>query len=317
MAQLNTLTGNYSATSVALVLKTVQEKLRANLYAFTAKGSIIPAANIEMSGHNDVFRSVAYGDLTAGGQASIEDGQATPTAESLAINYVEFTGTEYGRLVSVSDTAMRRSPHNLSAVAADAVARDILQAINDTASTAYKNGTSVLYPGTNVANGTIQYSDVLNAKLVKVAVATLGRQNVLPISGPCYVGAIDPGVTLDLESDTDVGGWIDGSRYGSPEQLQNGLLGRYAGVDFIKTTAAIKLAGAGASGTDLYQTTIIGKDSLFLGDLSTLKVMIEQPGGHDDPLQRSLLVGWKGVLGAALNTIQSARYVNINTAASI
>ena len=70
-------------------------------------------------------------------------------------------------------------------------------------------------------------------------------------------------------------------------------------------TIDIDADGSVASGdwgvvNDVYSTFICGPESYAFGDWGSIESHITPPGGHDDPLHQSALVGWKGYFGAML-----------------
>ena len=69
---------------------------------------------------------------------------------------------------------------------------------------------------------------------MKLAVNKLKRQNAPTIDG-YYIAIVHPDVAFDLKEDSE---WVDAAKYGAPEQLFNGEIGRIAGVRFVETTEA-------------------------------------------------------------------------------
>src|SRR5689334_15722783 len=186
----STSTTNFDKTVVALIKKAVQESLRGGL-AYTPRGSVIDATL--MPGTNGVFRSFAYDDLSEDGAVSIEDGQADPDVEDIAMDYVEFTGTAKGRTVGVTDNAKARSPHNLSTIAVDKVSRDIVVSVDNVPRALYAAATPALFGGSsNSAVADVAAGDIMTAKLLKDGVATLRERNVKPLANGLYAFVARP-----------------------------------------------------------------------------------------------------------------------------
>src|SRR5690606_29234592 len=77
--------------------------------------------------------------------------------------------------------------------------------------------------------------------------------------GSHYVGFIHPHVAKDLREETGVGAWRQPKEYADPAGIYNGEIGLYEGVRWIEhATPKAIVAGAGASGTNVYRTLIMG-----------------------------------------------------------
>ena len=114
-----------------------------------------------------------------------------------------------------------------------------------------------------------------------------------------------------------MGGWIDANRYAGSMALLTGELGRFGGVRFSESANAYVHADGGTSSIDIYSTLIFGPEAYAFGDWHTIEVFTTPPGGHDDPLHQSMLVGWKADFGTALLDANGARYVNILSASAL
>ncbi|HET7070156.1 MAG TPA: N4-gp56 family major capsid protein [Nocardioides sp.] len=94
-------------------------------------------------------------------------------------------------------------------------------------------------------------------------------------------------------------------------------------------TINIDADGSVASGdwgvvNDVYSTFIYGPEAYVFGDWGTIEAHITPPGGHDDPLHQSALVGWKGYFGAMLvgegdnaTNASGPRYVRVESGSSL
>lgn len=82
--------------------------------------------------------------------------------------------------------------------------------------------------------------------------------------------------------------------------------------------SAIDITGADGAGTGkrvstVRSTIIFGPEAYAFGDWGTIDVAVTPPGGHDDPLKQSALIGWKGYFGALLIESAGARYMRIES----
>lgn len=76
-------------------------------------------------------------------------------------------------------------------------------------------------------------------------------------------------------------------------------------------------AATGGKANDVYSTLFMGPESYAFGDWGTIETHITPPGGHDDPLKQSALVGWKGYFGAMLIDEAGPRYIRVETGSSL
>lgn len=171
-----------------------------------------------------------------------------------------------------------------SAETLDVVAREVLAA-----------GTTVQYANGKTARNTITSTDVLTVLEVRKAVRTLKRNNAKTFDGRHYMSIVEPGTTFDLQSDPK---WEEATKYGKPEQLFDGEIGRIYGVRFVETSLAKVFSGAGATGANVAATLIFGKDSYGMVDIEssgTVKNIIKPhgSGGTSDPLNQRATSGWK------------------------
>lgn len=75
---------------------------------------------------------------------------------------------------------------------------------------------------------------------------------------------------------------------------------------------------------DAYHTIIHGPGAWVFGSFGSQQTYFTPPGGHDDPLHQSALVGWKAFIGAMLigegtsaTNVSDPRYIIIKSAASL
>ena len=125
--------------------------------------------------------------------------------------------------------------------------------------------------------------------------------------------------------------WVEASKYGKPEQLFKGEIGRIAGVRFVSTTEAkvwkkksTSDSDYNASDTtqnttcDVHSTLIIGKNAYGVTELEGmgLQHIVKQlgSGGTTDPLNQRATAGWK--LAKTAEILVQEYMVRIESAAS-
>lgn len=251
----------------------------------------------------------------------LTEGQA-PAGSALDVSDVQATVAQYGDFVAVSDlldmtavdpiiTETGELLGNQAGRTLDSVTRNVLVA-GTNVSYASKVSSGSLVPVT--ARSAIDATAVLTVRDVKLAVNKLKRQNAPTVEGGYYIGIVHPDVAFDLKEDEE---WIEAAKYGEPERLFNGEIGRIAGVRFIETTEAKVFTGAGASSTNVYATLILGKNAYGTTEINGggLEMIVKPRGAGDDPLNQKQTVGWKATKVAEILVQQYI--VRIESSASL
>lgn len=253
---ITTATTNFNQTVVALVNKKLEELLRAPL-PHLLPGNFRQASFVK--GTNNTMRFINIADLSvvagtpdnAGPTAPWLKEGVPPTSEDLAIGYEEFSANQAGRVIKLTDLAMLESPFELLSIAAERVARNALATADRRVAEVLSAGAQATY-ASGSSRATITHGSPLTGQLVKLTVARMKAANIPTFSDGTYRAIVHPGSTYDLESDTSVGGWVDAQRYAGSEKLFTGEVGRYAGVRFIESSAAVSFAaveGPATAGT--------------------------------------------------------------------
>lgn len=283
------ITANFDKTVTALVKQEILENLR-EVSRWMVPGAYIPGRLI--AGTN-LIRHIAYGDLAEQESLIAVEG-SPPDEEPLTIGYHEYSVTQKGRLVGVTDVALDLSPHELMSVAAERVAYDAMMTVDRSISAAVLAGTGLTL---TVAGAGLAASDI------RRWVTQMKTAHIPTFSDGFYLAMVHPSVVYDLMSDTAIGGWIEASKYADPSRLLNGEIGRMYGVRFIETTVGTVTAGT----PDTYNTVLFGPDYYAFGDLQSVQSYMVRPGGdHSDPLAQKGLVGYKGMWGASTVEVAEA-----------
>lgn len=280
---ISTATTNYNQTVVALVNKRLEELLRAPL-PHLLPGNFREASFVK--GTNNVMRfinvpdmSVVAGTPTPGTLPWLNEGAPNAT-EDLSFGFEEFSANQAGRVIKLTDVAMMENPFNLLEVAADRVARNALATADKRVAEVLSAGAQVMYGGGATSRATIPSNSPLTGQLVKLAVARLKAAAVPTFEDGTYRAIVHPGSTYDLESDTTVGGWIDAQRYAGSSALFTGEVGRYAGVRFIESPAAVSFAAvAGPS------ITLAGAAAIAATDIVTISAPTNLVAGNRIKIQ--------------------------------
>lgn len=221
----------------------------------------------------------------------------TPSGSSLSVTSVNATVAQYGDFVQISDkldmlgidpvlTETAQLLGEQAALTIDTVVRDIVAA-----------GTNVQYAGGATSRVTVAKSMIMNGTETKKAVRTLRKANAKPLEGGFFIGIIGPDAEYDIMSDSM---WQDVSKYQASSQIFEGEIGKLFGVRYIRAANNPIFAGAGASGSDVQVTMIIGADAYGVVDIagSAKPQMIVKPhgsAGTSDPLDQISTSGWKAL----------------------
>ena len=157
--------------------------------------------------------------------------------------------------------------------------------------------------------------DAMTALDILDAATNLRVNNARPTGG-YFTAIMAPEVARDLMNDDD---WLEASKYGSPDQLFKGEVGRYMGVRVVASTNPYRTAhGTGqhtyAAAGNRYSTFVVGDQSYGGVNLATMsayspKMIISQGADKYDPLAQFTTVGFKFYYGGAI--INANHAVNI------
>ena len=236
-------------------------------------------------------------------------------SKQLSLTTVDASLAQYGQTVTISDllsatelfsTMEQATVQNGqdSALKVDSELRDVLG--ESTAIGLRYAGAAANYAAVGGTDDAMTALDILDA-------ATELRVNNARPSGGYFTAIMAPEVARDLMNDDD---WLEASKYGNPDNLFKGEVGRYMGVRVVSTTNPFRqttqhsYTAAGAN----YSTFVVGDQSYGGVDLTTMsayspKMIISQGADKTDPLNQYTTVGFKFYYGAAI--INSAHAVNI------
>ncbi|CAB4177487.1 hypothetical protein UFOVP1344_5 [uncultured Caudovirales phage] len=312
MAYVETGTANFSLLVQDLVQAKAEQELRARLVHAN------PDAYVHgrfVKGTNQI-RFARYQDLGAN-TTELEEGFA-PTSQALNISSDAFSAKQYGQTLSITDLAQLDSPHDLISVASDRLARQAAETMDLVVRDVLAEGTNVKYAGAAAARGDLLRSDKITGELVKKTVAALKAANVPTFADGTYRCIIHPFQEYDLISDASANGWLEANKYVDNTPLISGEIGKFAGVRFLTSSNAKVFANAADDGSDVFSAHFFGPDSYTVGDSQTLQAYFTAPGGdHADPLAQMAIAGWKMRFGAKLLDLAGAKYLRLETGATL
>ncbi len=171
----------------------------------------------------------------------------TPDGQRLSVTSVTATVSQYGDYVTQSDMLELTALDNTILEATKLLGRQAGVTLDTVTRNVLLGGTNVSFaPKLSGATETAVTSRAaldntakLTVDVIGQVVAKLRAQNAPTIKGD-YVAIVHPYVAYDLMRDPE---WIDAHKYGDPDSLFRGEIGRMCGVRFVETTEAKVIRG--------------------------------------------------------------------------
>lgn len=174
---------------------------------------------------------------------------------------------------------------------ANRVGRAAAASLDSLARTALYGGSNVSYIG-QTSRAALTATDKITSEQIRTEVAELRAASVEPF-GQFYVAFMHPYVAADLRGETGDAGWNTVVNENDPTRRWVGYVGNYEGCSIIETPRAPIVADGGAGNVDVYQTLILGRESLakahsdITGPMPQIRI-----APPVDALQRLFRVGW-------------------------
>jgi len=188
------------------------------------------------------------------------------TAVAMADSQIEVTLAEYGNAINTTAKLRGTSFLDVDTVAANLIGYNAGSSIDTVVANVLKGASNVIFGGggstTPTSNATVEISDIIEANDIRVATAQLRKASTQTFNG-MYMAFIHPDVSYDLRRETGAASWRDPHVYNNIGPIYNGEIGAFEAVRFVETPRApLNLTGGSASTVDLYQTLIMGRQSL-------------------------------------------------------
>lgn len=223
----------------------------------------------------------------------------TPDGQSLRMSTISAEVEQYGGYVTISDMLDLTAIDPVLVQGTKAIASQAGRSLDTITRDILNGGTNVQYAAGEVsARNQLAYTDAdtnhnLSVAAIKKAVRFLEGNDAPKING-YYVGIIHPYCKYDLMNDPE---WKNPHEYKDTANIYNGEIGELYGVRFVQSTRAMKWAGAGAGGADVYSTLILADDAYGVTEIEGggLEHIVKQRGsaGTADPLNQRATCGWK------------------------
>ena len=279
---------------------------------FDAAADVQPVAQ-SMPGSSVKF--TIFSELADATATLAETTDLTPS--TMGDSQVEVTLAEYGNTINTTAKLRGTSFLDVDAVAANLIGYNAGSSLDTIVANVLKAATNVIYGGggstTPTSNATVQAEDIIEANDIRVATAQLRGSKAQSFNG-MYMAFIHPDVSYDLRRETGAASWRDPHNYNNIGPIYNGEIGAFEAVRFVETPRApLDLTGGSASTVDLYQTIIMGRQSLAKahsitdGNGAYPKVV---RGPVVDSLMRFNPIGWYWLGGYGIFRQAAIRVIN-------
>tara|TARA_R100000656_G_scaffold103748_1_gene75537 strand:- start:225 stop:1190 length:966 start_codon:yes stop_codon:yes gene_type:complete len=236
-------------------------------------------------------------------------------SKQLSLTTVDVALAQFGQTVTISDllsavqlfdTMEQATVQNGqdAALKVDSELRDVLG--ESTAIQLRYAGAATNYATVGGTDDAMTALDILDA-------ATNLRVNNARPTGGYFTAIMAPEIARDLMNDDD---WLEASKYGNPDQLFKGEVGRYMGVRVVASTNPFRQSTQHtySAAASIYSTFVVGDQSYGGVNLATMsayspKMIIAQGPDKTDPLAQFTTVGFKFYYGSAI--INANHAVNI------
>jgi N4-gp56 family major capsid protein len=205
---------------------------------------------------------------------------------------------------------------------ANIVAYNLADSVDEVVQTVLRGGTQVIRQNGDPATVAPTYNggttalvgttSTFSSKAVRLAVAKLRAQKVVPRKGSMYWCGIHPEVSHDLRAEVGSAAWRDPHNYSAPGNIWAGEIGAYEGAYFIETPRAFSaLDGVGGT-TRVFRSYFAGQQALAEALAEEFHVVI---GPVVDKLMRQRPIGWYGVAGWSI--YRQEALIRVETTSSI
>ena len=245
---------------------------------------------------NDKIEFDKISNISTSGGTLVET--ATMPEANFVITKGTATITEYGNSVPYTGKLDALAEFDVENAVNRVLRDDTAKTVDTAVATQFKD-TLAKYvaitstSGTLTTNGTAGATSTsnLNAYHVKQVVDQLKKWNVPKYDGENYICIGSVNALRGLRDDTATGGWIDAVKYGDPERLFSGEVGKYGGCRFIEETNVL----VNTLGSSYGEAVIFGADNVVeaVAIPEELRAKIPTDYGRSRGVAWYALLGWK------------------------
>lgn len=252
------------------------------------------------------IQMLTYDNLKLGGK--LVEGTNMNT-QALSSSLKSITVQEFGNAVGVSELLLQSSFDDIMGNATELLSRDYALVVDTQLRDTALSGTNVIYARKKDGTKVTQRNDLtvdctLRVATIKDGVEILATNNAPKYGGTNWICFVHPHQSRDLRDDS---AWIEASKYGKPEQLFTGEIGRVDDVIFIETTLmcngvataddpAHKEGLQATDGTKVFQSVLFGDQ--YYAIAFGLPVQLRDNGIEDFGRKHGL--AWYSIFGTGL-----------------
>lgn len=223
-----------------------------------------------------------------------------PAITNLTIANVQATISQYGAFNSHSEVLALQNFDPFIASWTEMWGEHMGDTVDILARNILTAGTTVQIASTVASRGAVGGTTAhrLTYSEIREGVATLQNANAKPVTDNKYIGIIHPHTQAEMFADSDILTSFQNAYVRGPENpLAKGEIGDFYGVRWLVTSNARIFGSQGASGADVYATTIFGRQ--FYGEIDYQamgsRIIVKPVGsaGGLDPLDQMGTHGWK------------------------
>jgi N4-gp56 family major capsid protein len=249
-----------------------------------------------------------------------------PSAQTLDTAEVTAVLAQYGGWVKISKLAIDTFIDQIADQAEQVLAEQGGRSLHSLLATVVTGGSTVQYAAAATSRVTVAASMLLSVGELNEAVRTLEINNVPRFSDGFYHAFAHPRAKFDLINSST---YREQNLYVDTTSLRQGQLTEVGGVKIKFSSDATFFAGAGATGADVYTTTVYGPDAFGVVDLAgstigridpesqkglSIYVVPADTPSKVDPLNQYGTYGWIATFVA--KRIDEARMVRIEHGAT-
>ncbi|MEH7480242.1 N4-gp56 family major capsid protein [Neobacillus drentensis] len=237
----------------------------------------------------------------------------TPDGIDLNISKINGTVQEYGNYAKISEFLNLTGLDPVLTETAQLMGENAGESVDTLVRDMVTAGTNVVYANGKASRVLLAAADKITALDILKVRRTLRRNKVkqitLPDGSKGYLSFIHTDVATDLMQTQE---WKDQNTYVDTKNRQDGVLGKMYGIYFLEADNAVKFAGAGASGADVFGTIFIGKGAYGVPDIegsSKPQIIVHDAKIAGGALEQFSTVAWKAAFTTVrLNELCIVRY---------
>lgn len=261
----------------------VLENFEPNLYFYgMGKKPVMPSGynTLAFTKPSQLTVDYATAELTEG---------TTPSEQAFTYTTINVTPKQYGLYVTISDMLRDASAVNVIWDAAREVGNNMARIIDSAIQNVIKDGTNVTYAGGAADRVSLASTDTMVGTDLATISTKLEARDAKKFDN-WYVAVMHPNVYHSLKIDTATGGFIDSSKYATPEKIFKWEVGMLWGVRLVVSSNVKTFA----STVTVYPTYILWQDAYWVAELQSLQTYVAGWTATDsDPLAQRVKVGAK------------------------